>query len=295
MQAQPIQYLSRPQLERPLLIAGFGGWGDVLKVSTGLAEYLIQQFKAEKFATINSELFFRYDEARPQVNIADGILKEFTFPECALYAAHTEPSQRDIIILKGEEPQLAWKLLAQALFDLLMDIGVDLIFTIGSMYDQVRHTDRIVSGVASSDDLLADLVLKGVRPISYQGPSAIHSILQTDGPPNGITSASLWCHCPFYLQGTVHFGYLAHLATLLSSIGSFEIDISPLDHNWQKMEKQIERQIAQNPEAQALIQKLDQTTQILSPSPEPTPATDKGPKVIDLQDFLPFKSPDSDL
>jgi proteasome assembly chaperone (PAC2) family protein len=294
MQTQAIQHLSRPQLENPILIAGFGGWGDVLKVSTGLADFLIRQFKAEKFATLNPDVFFRYDEARPQVNIVNGTLKEFTYPECALYAARTGQSQRDIVILKGEEPQLAWQVFAQALFNLLQELGVDLIITIGSMYDQVRHTDRIVSGVASSDGMLADLVLKGVRPISYQGPSAIHSILQTDGPANDMTSASLWCHCPFYLQGTVHFGYLAHLATLLAAIGSFEIDVSPLDHNWQKMEKQIERQIAQNPEAQALIQKLDQTTQILSPSPEPTPATDKGPKVIDLQDFLPFKSPDSD-
>ncbi len=276
------------------MIAGFGGWGDVLKVSTGLADYLIRQFKAEKFALLNPDLFFRYDEARPSVRIADGTLKEFTYPECALYAAHTGDAQRDIVILKGEEPQLAWQVFALALFDLLQNLGVDLIITIGSMYDQVRHTDRIVSGVASSDNLLADLVRKGVRPISYQGPSAIHSILQTDGPPNGIARASLWCHCPFYLQGTVHFGYLAHLATLVSALGAFEIDVSSLDRNWQKMEKQIERQIAQNPEAQALIQKLDQTTQILSPSPEPASTKTNGPKVIDLQDFLPFKSPDSD-
>ena len=293
MQTQAIQLLSRPQLEHPLLIAGFGGWGNVLEVSTGLADYLVRQLKAEKFALLNPDLFFRYDQARPLVSIVNGTLKKFTYPECAFYAARTGPSQRDIVILKGEEPQLSWQVFSQALFELLRELGVDLIVTIGSMYDQVRHSDRIVSGVASSDDLLADLVLKGVRPISYQGPSAIHTILQADGPQNGMTCASLWCHCPFYLQGTVHFGYLAHLATLLSRIGSFEIDVSSLDRNWQKMEKQIERQVTQNPEVQALIQKLNQTTQILSPSPEPKPASGKG-QVIDLQDFLTFKSPDSD-
>jgi proteasome assembly chaperone (PAC2) family protein len=294
MQAQGIEYLSRPRLERPLLIAGFGGWGDVLKVSTGFADYLIRHFRAEKFATLNPDLFFRYDETRPHVNIVNGTLKELTFSDSALYAAHTGQGQRDIVIFKGEEPQLAWRFFAQTLFDLMRQLDGDLIITIGSMYDQVLHTDRIVSGVASSPELAADLTQSGIRPISYQGPSAIHSILQAEGPPNGFQCASLWCHCPFYLQGTLHFGYLAHLASLLKDLALCDIDVTALNRNWQKMEGQIERQVAQNPEIQALIQKLGQANPALAPVSGLQPGSPKSSKVIDLQDFLPPKAPETD-
>ena len=292
MQTQGIKYISEPKLDRPILVAGFGGWGNVLKVSTGLAEFMVKELNATKFATLDTDLFFRYDEARPNVKIVNGVLEEFTLPENAFYAAETPDDQRDIIILKSDEPQLAWRRFNQSVFDLLQNFQVDTIISIGSMYDQVLHTDRIVSGVASSDKLLADLVLKGLRPISYHGPSAIHSILQIEGPSLGITSASLWCHCPFYLQGTVHYGFIAHLAILLSSLFSFEIDISSLDHNWKKLESQIDRQVAENPEVQALVEKLGQSqSPQASPGPNPPP---KGQKVIDLQDFLPFKSPNTD-
>ena len=101
MQNQGIKYLSKPKLDRPILIAGFGGWGNVLKVSTGLAKFVVRQLNAAKFATIDADLFFRYDEARPNVRIVNGMLKEFTIPENALYAAVTPTGQRDIIILKS--------------------------------------------------------------------------------------------------------------------------------------------------------------------------------------------------
>ena len=80
MNNQGIDIKKLPQLEKPLLIAGFEGWGNALKISSGMAAYLVRKLNAEQFATLNSDPFYRFDEARPMVKIEEGLLKQVTPP-----------------------------------------------------------------------------------------------------------------------------------------------------------------------------------------------------------------------
>ena len=80
MLSDPIQIEYLPDLEEPLLIAGFEGWGNALDISRGMIEYLIGKLKAQVFGKIDSDLFYRFDENRPLVNIQDGLLKDLSPP-----------------------------------------------------------------------------------------------------------------------------------------------------------------------------------------------------------------------
>jgi proteasome assembly chaperone (PAC2) family protein len=103
MSYQGINLKKFPQLEKPLLIAGFEGWGNALKISSGMAAYLVRKLNAEQFATLNPDYFYRYDEARPVVKIEEGILKQVEPPGGAFFASHTGPEQKDVVILKADE------------------------------------------------------------------------------------------------------------------------------------------------------------------------------------------------
>ena len=61
MNENGIQIHELPDLKNPLLIAGFDGWGNALKISSGMAAYLIRTFKAQRFAELDPDVFFRYD------------------------------------------------------------------------------------------------------------------------------------------------------------------------------------------------------------------------------------------
>ena len=54
-----------PELNNPILIAGFDGWGNALNVSEGMATYLIGKLNARKFARLNPDVFYRFDESLP--------------------------------------------------------------------------------------------------------------------------------------------------------------------------------------------------------------------------------------
>ena len=274
-----------PQLEKPLLIAGFNGWGNALNISDGMASYLIRHFGARPFAELNPDIFYRYDEQRPRVSIENGLLKNFILPKGSFYSAATDKDQSDVVILNADEPNLGWMHFVDLLFSLCRKLDVSTVITLGSMYDNVLHTDRIVSGVASTSAMLTQLQKLNVNAISYQGPSAIHSIIQSEGTRRGFECISLWSHCPYYLQGTTHFGILSHLGRLIARLGNFHLDTEKLDKNWKTLKEQINTLIESNDELQKLIASLRKEKAQGSPARLDDTAAGSQ-KIINLQDFL---------
>jgi proteasome assembly chaperone (PAC2) family protein len=274
-----IQYL--PEMEDPLFIAGFEGWGNALDISRGMADYLIRKLKAQRFADINPDLFYRFDEHRPVVDIQDGLLKNLTPPGGHLYAAQRRLAGRDMVILKAVEPNLSWFQFVDTILSLCRKMGVKTIISLGSMYDNVLHTDAVISALASDEELLSKLQSRNMATVNYKGPSAIHSTIHSQAEKQGFQSVSLWCHCPYYLQGTTHFGLLARLGSVLSSWGGFKLDTEELDLTWKELSRQIEGIIEKNPELQGMIEDLQKAK--IKQSWDPTK---KHNKIIRLEDFL---------
>lgn len=263
------------------MIAGFQGWGNALDISRGMADYLIEKLHGKSFGTITADLFYRFDEHRPVAEIEEGVLKNLTLPGGQFFAVDRAVSGKDLIVLKAAEPTLQWLGFAEAVLDLCEKTGVRMIISLGSMYDNVLHTDTVLSAVASSDELLAQLKDRKVVPVNYKGPSAIHSTLLHEARKRGMPCVSLWCHCPFYLQGTTHFGLLSHLGSLLSSWGGFGLDTQELDRTWKDLSKQIQGIIDKNPELQNMIDDLRKSK--IKGSWDEAKRSDK---VIHLEDFF---------
>ena len=250
-----------------------------------MVAYLIRKFKAGSFARLNPDLFYRYDQTRPIVNIENGRLKDLSIPGGVFYAAKPGSEGRDLLILKAEEPNLRWQYFAEEVFSLCERLGVEYVITLGGMIDNVLHSDRIVSGFGSSEALLEKLRQKNVSLISYHGPSAIHSTLHSEGKKRGFPCISLWCHCPYYLQGATHFGMMSHLGSLLSYFGEFELETEELEEKWKELEEEIQKVIETHPQVQALVKELRKAKVRGSWERMKDSAKQNG-KVINLQDFL---------
>ena len=280
-----IQIKKLPKLTHPLLVVGFDGWGNAMNVSSGMVAYLIQKLKAKPFASLNPDTFYRYDESRPTVNIIDGNLISLSPPGGSFFAAKMDSDRGDLVLLDADEPNLKWHQFADELISLCRRLGVETFVVLGSMYDKVLHTDKIVSGIASSAPLAERLKAHKVAAVSYQGPSAIHSTLLTEGQKKGVDCFSLWCHCPYYLQGATHYGLLAHLGSLLASIGEFRLDVSDLEALWLELNGQIQSLVESNPALQSVIDELRKAK--VRGSWERMRESARGnEKVINLKDFL---------
>ena len=285
MKNQGIYIKELPSLRDAILIAGFDGWGNALDLSRAMVSYLIRKLDAEYFAKINPDLFYRYDETRPIVNIKQGVLKSVSPPGGSFYAVRTGSGENDLVLLKANEPNLCWLHFVNELLSLCEKLDIKTVITLGSMYDNVLLTDRIISAITSEEDLFSKLEQWNVIPIDYHGPSAIHSLIQSEGQKRGFQCISLWCHCPYYLQGTTHFGLLSQLASLLTFIGGFGLDTQELDTSWKELNRQIQGLIEKNPELQTMINEL-RKAKVRGSWASLKESAGKSSKVISLEDFL---------
>lgn len=272
-----------PEVSRPVLILGFGGWANGGNVAVGMLDYLIKRLGATRFARIDPNNFYRFDDERPVVKVEGGRLIEVLPPEAAFYAAHDEETGVDLILFQATEPHLRWSLFVEIILSVCKQLGVELMISLGGLQDNVVHTDVVISGFASSEQLLERLKQNLVIPAEYEGPGAIHSLILQQAKEINIEGISLWGHCPFYLQGT-HLRLLSRMASILTDLAGFEVETDELDKAWTHLARSIQRFIDENPELQKVIKEI-MKSKTPGEAESSIPETKDG-KVIYLDDFF---------
>ncbi len=281
MTTENIELKYLPKLEDGLLIAGFDGWGNALEISKGMIDYLIRKLGAEPFGRIIPDDFYSFDTQRPRVDIQDGILKEIEPPGSLLFKVDKNRAGRDMILLNGVEPHLQWFHFIDSILSLCRKAGVKTLISIGGMYDHILHSDTMISVVASSEELLDAFKARKAFTINYKGPSSIHSTLHSEAKKQGFACVGLYCHCPYYLQGTTHFGLLSHVGAFLADWAGFTLDTEELVITWKNISKQIQEEIDKNPELQDMIKHI-RKAKVQGMMHE----MKKNDNVIQLKDFL---------
>src|ERR671929_301675 len=111
----------KPELERPVLIAGFTGWNDAADAASVAVGGLANSWGVQRFGGFDVEEFFDFQTTRPQVKLVDGVTREIEWPENMLSA--TEPrleaaGGRGVVLLTGPEPNFRWRAFTAAVVEL---------------------------------------------------------------------------------------------------------------------------------------------------------------------------------
>ena len=285
MEYTTFQLETAPELSSPVIIVGFRGWGNALEVASGMAAYLVDSLNGRSIGRLDSDACFRYDENRPVVAIESGRIKSINPPGGSFFAVETAPGESDLLVLTADEPSLQWHRFSWELVELARKIGARQLISLGSMFDHVLHTDRIISAATTGEDQTDVLNHHGVLPVNYQGPSAIHTVILEACRKQGLSGASLWCHCPAYLQGITHHGVMLHLARLLADMANFSLKTKGLESRWTALEIQIRELIAENPKLEAVMDQIRRKKR--QGAWQNLQATgDAKDNVINLQDFI---------
>jgi len=141
------------------------------------------------------------------------------------------------------------------LFHLCKQWGVSLIVSLGGMYDDVLHTEAIVSGICPFGDWKDVLIDKDIPLIDYEGPSGIHALIMQKAEKENYPFVGLWGRSPLYLRGT-NFRVVMRIVTLLASFFTFRIDMLELESSLKEFENQISEILENNSELQEYIEKI---------------------------------------
>jgi len=186
-----------PHLVNPVMVAAFEGWNDAAGAATGVVDHLIDVWSAQVVAVVDPEEFYDYQVNRPMIGTTDEGMRRITWPSTQVYVARPPGAQRDVVLLRGIEPNMKWRQFCAELLACADELAVELVVTLGALLAETPHTRPIqVSGTATELDLADRLKLE---PAAYEGPTGIIGVLQDACATLDVPAVSFWAAVPHYL------------------------------------------------------------------------------------------------
>ena len=280
-----------PDLRQPLLIAAFTGWNDAGEAASAALRFMHRRWRATPIASIEAENFYDFTQARPKVRLERGERK-IDWPQNDLSAKRLEHLDRDVILLAGTEPHLAWHTYVDAIFQVCDRFQVSGILTLGALLAEVSHSRPVrVNGSATEGELATALAVDPRSRSTYQGPTGIVGVINQMARDRGIPAGSLWANMPFYVQRTPNpKGTLAILERLNAAF-RFDLTLHDLEVFAARFDAQVASDIEGNPEVAEYARRVTEETdeddepQIIQP-PDRDELPDAEAMVDELERFL---------
>lgn len=255
-QMDALKWEAEPRLERPILIAAFGGWNDAGDAASGAVRYLAAQWHAREFATLDPEEFYDFSEIRPTIRLDDGKTREIEWPT-NLFTATGLSGSSDIIFFHGTEPQLKWRTYCEQIFAVCEKFGVERIYSLGALLTDVAHTKPVpVSAASTNPDLIEGY---GIDVTQYEGPTGIVGVLTGLAAERGIEATSLWASVPHYVGQTPSPKAMLALTRNLLRLIDGSAELRDLENASDAYEDHINELVAADEEVANYVAQLEDT------------------------------------
>jgi proteasome assembly chaperone (PAC2) family protein len=250
-----LRIAERPALTRPVLIAAFKGWNDGGQAATVAAAFLARQWEAERFADIDPEGFVDFQAVRPTVTLDEGTARRVEWPENVFLHARIPGLDRDAVILLGVEPNYRWRAFTDLVTGLAVDLGVELVVTLGALLADVPHTRPApVTGAATDPRLVEEL---GLQLSRYEGPTGIVGVLHDACRRREIRSVSLWSAVPHYVSLVPSPRAAKALCERLATLLDISVDLAELAEAETAYAAQVSEAVASDAETAAYVEELE--------------------------------------
>jgi proteasome assembly chaperone (PAC2) family protein len=184
-------------LAEPVVIAAFEGWNDAADAASSVIDHLIQVWNARIIGAIDPEEFYDFQVNRPVVGVDALGHRRITWPSTQIAVASPPDLDRDVILIRGIEPNMRWRQFCAELLAACDDLGGELVITLGALLADTPHTRPIpVTGTATEPDLVDRLNLE---QSTYEGPTGIVGVFQDACIRLDIPSVSYWAAVPHYV------------------------------------------------------------------------------------------------
>ena len=186
-----------PELDSPVLIAAFEGWNDAADAASSVVDHLIKVWDAKVVAAIDPEDFYDFQMNRPVVGTTEAGMRKITWPSTQISVARPPGATRDVVLLRGIEPNMRWRQFCAELLAACEELGTELVVTLGALLADTPHTRPIpLTGTATEPDLADRLKLE---QSNYEGPTGIVGVFQDACTQLDMPAVSFWAAVPHYV------------------------------------------------------------------------------------------------
>ena len=239
-----------------MLLAAFEGWNDAGDAASSAIEHLEEQWGARVVAAIDPDEYYDFQVNRPQVQLVDGVTRKVTWPTTRIAICSPPESERDVVLVRGLEPNMRWRGFCGELVAIAAQFEVEMVVALGALLADSPHTRPVpVSGTTSDASTAAALGLESSR---YEGPTGIVGVFQDACMHAGMTSVSFWAAVPHYVAQPPCPKAAVALLRRIEDLLDIPVPLGDLPERARAWERQVDELAAEDSDVAEYIASLEE-------------------------------------
>lgn len=262
-----------PTLTDPVFVVMLSGWIDASGAAAAAMAALQHEVAAVTLVGFDDDLYIDYRARRPLLELRDGETTRLVWMSPELQFGST-PAGRDVVLLSGPEPDMAWHRFCATIGSLCEQLGVRRMVGLGAYPFAAPHTRPVVlSATSPSKDLLTNLPF---RTNSVDVPAGMAAALEQELHGRGIPSVGVWAQVPHYVASMSYPAASVALLDGLSAAAGIIVEAEDLRREAVLQRDRLDQLVASNPEHVAMVEQFERLYDAVDEDEPGLPVTGEG-------------------
>lgn len=239
----------------PVLVHALRGFMDAGAAGTTVSETLLTELESTRLATFDVDQLFDYRGRRPVMTFDTNKWTEYDEPSLVVDIVK-DVSGQSFLLMHGMEPDTQWERFSAAVRTIIEDCNVSLTVGVHGIPMGIPHTRPLgVTVHGTRDDLVgSEQAWFGAAQV----PGSAAALLEMRLGEAGHDAIGFAAHVPHYLAQARFPQAAETLMSRIEGATGLELPILALAESERETAADIERQVADAPEVQAVVHALEE-------------------------------------
>jgi proteasome assembly chaperone (PAC2) family protein len=262
-----------PPLEDPVLVVMMTGWIDASGAAAAAMVALEKETGATTLVAFDDDTYVDYRARRPTLELRDGVSTRLVWATPELKVGR-DLNGRDVLLLTGPEPDMAWHRFATTVADLAEGFAVVKMAALGAYPFAAPHTRPPHLSITSpSVDVIAGLPF---RTSSVDVPAGMAAALEHAVADRGIPALGLWAQVPHYVATMSYPAASVALLEGLTTATGIAIDAAELRREAVLQRERLDQLVEGNEEHEAMVAQFERLYDAAAQPGAPAPPDEGG-------------------
>jgi proteasome assembly chaperone (PAC2) family protein len=230
------------------------GWIDASGAAAAAMSTIEKETEALPLVTFDDDTYIDYRARRPTLELRDGVSTRLVWSAPELKVGH-DANGRDVLLLTGPEPDMAWHRFAATVADIAQQLTVSKMAALGAYPFAAPHTrPPNLSATSPSAEVIAELPF---RTSSVDVPAGMAAALEHALAGRGIPALGIWSQVPHYVASMSYPAASVALLEGLTLATGITVDGTELRREAVLQRERLDQLIAGNDEHRAMVAQFE--------------------------------------
>ena len=239
----------------PVMVVMLSGWIDAGGAARAAADAIEDDIAASPVAEFDDDVYIDFRARRPVMELREGLNSVLNWERITVSIGR-EQTGRDVVMLTGPEPDMAWHRFTRVVGEMAQQLGVRQMAHLGAYPFATPHTrpSRLSVSTPSQDVLMRVPFLRS----SIDVPSGAAGALEHELHDRGIQAMGIWVQVPHYISSMTYPAASVALLDGLREATGLVVDAADLRGEVLIQRRRLDGLLANNDEHRVMVDQLEQ-------------------------------------